>query len=102
MKRTTKLSKRQQKFAAWVEALRSGKYEQGEAQLRTGPEYSPRYCCLGVYCVLRRPEQYLWTSFPDQPVISLEVDVCLADLNDAGVPFEVIAGVIHHNFVVPS
>ena len=30
----------------WVDALRSGKYEQGHGQLRKGD----RYCCLGVAC----------------------------------------------------
>jgi hypothetical protein len=29
----------------WIEALRSGKYEQGRGQLR---DASNRYCCLGV------------------------------------------------------
>lgn len=33
----------------WVEALRSGKYEQGTGSLTTG---SGRYCCLGVLCDL--------------------------------------------------
>lgn len=33
----------------WVEALRSGKYEQGTGALTTG---SGRYCCLGVLCDL--------------------------------------------------
>ena len=33
----------------WVEALRSGKYEQGTGTLTTG---SGRYCCLGVLCDL--------------------------------------------------
>lgn len=30
----------------WAEALRSGKYEQGQAQLRR----ADFYCCLGVLC----------------------------------------------------
>lgn len=32
----------------WVEALRSGKYKQGQGALRTGDGY----CCLGVLCEL--------------------------------------------------
>lgn len=32
----------------WVEALRSGKYEQGRASLRSGG----KYCCLGVLCAV--------------------------------------------------
>jgi hypothetical protein len=30
----------------WVEALRSGKYKQGEGALKRGN----KYCCLGVLC----------------------------------------------------
>ncbi len=30
----------------WVEALRSGKYEQGTGRLH----YEDKYCCLGVLC----------------------------------------------------
>jgi hypothetical protein len=33
----------------WVAALRSGKYEQGNVQLRSEED---RYCCLGVACEL--------------------------------------------------
>jgi hypothetical protein len=32
--------------AAWVSALRSGEYEQGEAALQVGN----KFCCLGVLC----------------------------------------------------
>lgn len=45
----------------WIEALRSGDYEQGKGYLRVG-EYDQfgneryRYCCLGVLCNLIRPE----------------------------------------------
>lgn len=38
----------------WVEALRSGKYEQGRAELHPGEN---SYCCLGVLCDLYRVEQ---------------------------------------------
>lgn len=33
----------------WIEALRSGKYEQGADLLRSGDN---KYCCLGVLCEL--------------------------------------------------
>src|SRR4051812_5428940 len=38
--------------AKLVEALRSGKYEQGQGQLRLtqGAAHRPLYCCLGVAC----------------------------------------------------
>jgi hypothetical protein len=35
--------------AAWLQALRSGEYEQGTETLRT---YEDTYCCLGVLCEL--------------------------------------------------
>lgn len=82
---------------AWVEALESGKYEQGMGQLKLmepeGPddEYgAPKYCCLGVACdifgpLVGRPEgtdespldelsKYWWGydgSLPDEIVTLL-------------------------------
>lgn len=43
------LSKVQQK---WVDALRSGKYKQGQGKLRHGDSF----CCLGVLCDLAEAE----------------------------------------------
>ena len=38
---------------AWVEALRSGKFEQcSEALCRIDPEGNKSFCCLGVLCTL--------------------------------------------------
>lgn len=34
----------------WIEALRSGKYEQGSGQLK---DHSGNYCCLGVLCAIQ-------------------------------------------------
>lgn len=42
----------------WVEALRSGKYEQGREALRTE---AGGYCCLGVLCDLL-PEKGTWDA----------------------------------------
>jgi hypothetical protein len=36
--------------AAWLYALRSGDYLQGQGQLKIETEEGPRYCCLGVAC----------------------------------------------------
>ena len=37
----------------WVEALRSGKYKQGEGHLKQfNKKEEPRHCCLGVLCEL--------------------------------------------------
>ena len=38
----------------WVEALRSGKYEQGNECLRKGD----KFCCLGVFCEVVAPGLY--------------------------------------------
>jgi hypothetical protein len=38
----------------WVQALRSGQYQQGKQALRPTPD---SYCCLGVLCDLYRVEQ---------------------------------------------
>lgn len=35
----------------WVEALRSGEYEQGDSYLRSSDD---KYCCLGVLCDLHQ------------------------------------------------
>ena len=34
----------------WVDALRSGKYKQGRAQLRIDIDGDLRFCCLGILC----------------------------------------------------
>jgi hypothetical protein len=39
-------------IAAWVAALRSGRYRQGRGGLRGQDVDGPRYCCLGVLCEL--------------------------------------------------
>lgn len=42
----------------WLEALRSGKYKQGQIHLRTGDNF----CCLGVLCELARQEKVVKTE----------------------------------------
>ena len=34
----------------WVAALRSGKYEQGDGELRDPFKVTEKFCCLGVLC----------------------------------------------------
>ena len=34
----------------WIDALRSGKYKQGRARLRSTQPGGDAYCCLGVFC----------------------------------------------------
>jgi len=38
----------------WLNALRSGEYNQGEGRLRRGSGSEAQYCCLGVLCDLYR------------------------------------------------
>lgn len=43
----------------WIEALRSGKYRQGDTYLCQSDDKSfqnERYCCLGVLCDIRQYE----------------------------------------------
>jgi hypothetical protein len=44
--------------AEWVEALRSGRYQQGHGVLRSGDEY----CCLGVLCDVIDSDK--WMVYP--------------------------------------
>lgn len=108
--------------AKWLEALRSGKYKQGQAALNRNGEF----CCLGILCdVMEVPEMgvsdavegaivygigndYSVAFLPDyvadeaglEPtgLIKREDfyndDICLADLNDKGSTFEEIADII--------
>ena len=39
----------------WVEALRSGKYQQVQYKLREKPEDGGGHCCLGVLCEVAKP-----------------------------------------------
>lgn len=51
----------------WVEALRSGKYEQGTEQL-----YSEgKYCCLGVLCDIVDPRGRKWkrATLPPETIV---------------------------------
>ena len=45
---------------AWIEALESGDYKQGQERLRQkNPNYPGwRYCCLGVACDLTDPNEW--------------------------------------------
>jgi hypothetical protein len=48
----------------WVEALRSGRYEQGRKALR----FQGEYCCLGVLCALEGWPTESDTTDPYQPI----------------------------------
>lgn len=103
----------------WVEALRSGEYKQTSGELRD----SDGFCCLGVLCDIYKKEelegewaasdgtdaqifitshdrssQFLpsevmhWSGLPVNP--SVFDDDTLADLNDSGADFALIAAII--------
>lgn len=91
----------------FLKALRSGKYEQG----RIFFEKNNKFCCLGVLCKVAKvpttPNQQIptegnWT-FVDSVLPSIKDDfgrptsMALAQLNDAGNSFEVIADWIEKN-----
>lgn len=97
--------------AKWIAALRSGKYPQAKAALRT----DVGYCCLGVLCDVVRPNgwsqpfaQPEWKhlgeySAPD-PSIGVEIELSslsqewLVHLNDAaGKSFAEIADYIEQS-----
>lgn len=95
----------------WVEALRSGKYQQATRQLRDGDAF----CCLGVACEISGLGKWSGNSFPvylgDSRFLPTEVREWLgisgrlggfgrrnrkylADLNDDGTTFSEIADII--------
>lgn len=49
----------------WVEALRSGKYQQGQNRLATVEPDGIKYCCLGIACDLYKQEH---PEFPVEQV----------------------------------
>ena len=81
----------------WVKALRSGRYVQGKDRLKTA---AGKYCCLGVVnqvCRLGTPSRdpYLDDTALAKLGIFDEEQTALATCNDEGVPFDMIAGLIH-------
>lgn len=71
----------------WVEALRSGKYEQGKYCLRTA---EGKYCCLGVLCEISgkeyNPEQL---GIPNEIMEWADLDSYLPEIPDSQ---EVVGG----------
>ena len=102
----------------WINALKSGKYEQGMSCLREGNSY----CCLGVLCAITgnaKNRNMRWgfpipgiigetlddTSGDPRPFMGLSVkmQLRLAEMNDHGSSFEEIAKYISKNVrVTPS
>jgi len=91
--------------AEWIDALKSGKYKQGEGRLRR----DDRFCCLGVLCDLmevpytlngddgavydfgnRLSTTMISGSILDQMGVRIK-PASLAKMNDSGYQFEGIA-----------
>jgi hypothetical protein len=93
--------------AAWITALRSGKFQQARGALRTPTN---KFCCLGVLCELVHPDRWdnsgrEWRhcdfgSMPSWEVLAaagLDDDdspETLANMNDEGRSFAEIADYI--------
>lgn len=95
--------------AAWIEALRSGKYKQGLGQLRN---HDDEFCCLGVLCDISGLGVWTKTRFSYQTpsddqkwYLPSEVSnwakigetITLIGLNDGGKDFNHIASYIENN-----
>lgn len=94
--------------AKWVEALRSGRYEQVDGNLRAGQSY----CVIGVLCDVVDPDGWEfgggkyrhhghYTRLSDEVAeisgLSLEDAYMPSKLNDTGMDFEGIAYWIEWN-----
>lgn len=106
---------------AWVKALESGEYMQGQDQLghRPSSRHKKRYCCLGVGCEVIPSMQKLsrwkdedaggrlelvigdnhsdWTGFQKFAGLDLTAHGVLVELNDSGASFQYIANWIKEN-----
>lgn len=84
----------------WVKALVSGEYKQCRGVLRRADAHGERFCCLGVARNILDPLSrrgdagYLVDEHANKIGLDSLVQAELASMNDAGVPFEVIAGFI--------
>lgn len=96
----------------WVDALRSGRYNQGKKYLHTYIDSEHRYCCLGVLCELSVPytnkkekvdkelefTYYTYDNFiatmPKKFDLPNDIQYTLISMNDRGESFEKIADYI--------
>ena len=94
---------------AWVKALRSGEYKQGQQWLCDAQE---NYCCLGVLYDVAVDADWIfsggcWSTanesdaflsgYNDALGLSRSHEIALANMNDAGTPFSEIADWIEAN-----
>jgi len=88
----------------WVEALRSGEYQQGLHRLRTPDSVRNfSYCCLGVLCEVvpevksKITSIFMLTGAGADIAIDDNTQRLLANMNDGGTPFSGIADWIENN-----
>lgn len=86
--------------AKWVEALRSGRYQQVQFSLKDRVNGKPAYCCLGVLRQLMHPGStaawgaetgYLCREHMVEAGLTFQRQQGLAKMNDNGKTFEQIA-----------
>lgn len=115
------------KLRKWVKALRSGEFEQSRESLKVtkqdaeddkkfyakypdieGEARTPGYCCLGVLKATC-PTDFKYTQWDSGLLKPEEAEAFfgedhqliqdrLSDLNDNGVPFEIIAGTLKYGY----
>ena len=107
---------KQQMKTEWLEALRSGKYEQVQGTLKGITEDGEEgYCCLGVFCSVvleEEPEVCVrdrWGGLDDGPsatyrhlndLIGGFTTETGIEMNDKGKPFSTIADMIEEGWEV--
>lgn len=78
--------------AQWVKALRSGEYEQMAPALCY--QEGGKYCCLGVLAAVAGQQGSQLRPWLTEIGLDFESIDGFITMNDGGVPFEVIAGLI--------
>jgi len=74
----------------WIEALRSGEYQQGKHSLKVNDD---TYCCLGVLCDKVKPKEWKlegedYTIYSEEEVLPIEIRRIL-EVEDRGESFEI-------------
>ena len=76
------------KTKKWIDALRSGQYEQCQGQLKC----RDRHCCLGVLAEVHGKVSWTDTDHDlDEDILPTSIQYELIDMNDGGYSFRDIA-----------
>lgn len=73
----------------WVNALRSGKYNQTTHKLKytklnENMEWETKYCCLGVACAIKIAAPHVDEDICKATFLDMEIQRKLAKFNDSG------------------